>query len=395
MNSKLVAALSSLTLLIAGCGGESSNDTTEQDSSGTILTGIFIDSKVANIGYKTETQSGVTNNHGEFRYVAGENVSFSIGNLDLPTAKAKGVITPMTLAAHPSIYHETATNIAMLLQSLDEDGIAENGIRIAEGAAEAAPAEINFNSDSASFSNNAAVINMVANSGAFKTELITASDAQAHMQTSIDTLTPHIGAWSSVNDNQASRLILLANNTFIYAENDAELPNGVEFGTYSYDASRSELTFDIQFDSNGPGEDSGVGDIGTPVTTDAHFSNNNSTLAIVGGAITLNADTFSSSMEGLWSFRQGTAVFHLALYSDNTFLIVQSKDNAPQGLQLGSYQYNSSTKEITLSRSFDDTEQGDSLGEGNELEDMMMALEVVNNHTLSLMNDGLILSRSL
>ena len=100
-------------------------------------------------------------------------------------------------------------------------------------------------------------------------------------------------------------------------------------------------------------------------------------------------------MEGLWSYRQGTAVFHLALYSDNTFLIVQSKDNAPQGLQLGSYQYDTSSKNMTFTRSFDDAYEADNLGSGNEAEDMIMAIEVINNHTLSLMNGGLILFRSL
>ena len=42
-----------------------------------IETGVFIDSAVGGLKYQTATQSGLTNSSGEFKYIAGENVTFS------------------------------------------------------------------------------------------------------------------------------------------------------------------------------------------------------------------------------------------------------------------------------------------------------------------------------
>ena len=48
------------------------------------LTGKFVDGPVANLGYRTATQSGRTNANGEFLYQSGETVTFFIGAIELP-----------------------------------------------------------------------------------------------------------------------------------------------------------------------------------------------------------------------------------------------------------------------------------------------------------------------
>ncbi len=395
MNHKLVMALSCFSLFIAGCGGDSGNDTTNEDEAITTLTGVFIDSKVANISYQTETQSGTTNIHGEFTYLAGENLTFSIGELELPTVKAMGVITPMTLAGHSSIYNQTATNIAMLLQSLDENGILEGGITIPVDAASAASASIDFTATTADFINNAAVTNMVANAGINRASLVSATSAQQHLQDSINELMPYVGAWSLVSETQESHLVLFADNTFIYAENDAELPNGLEYGHYSYDNRNGDLTFSISYDNNGPGEDSGVGDIGTDVTTDTALSNNNNTLKILNGAMTFSAQNLdSSSIVGAWSPVDSNQKLQIILFDDNTFLIAESANKDPNGLQLGRYSYDASAAEITLSLTYDDTRDGSGIGSSDE-DIIMDAVLSDDKNTLSLMNGGVILNRAL
>ena len=55
---KIKALILSSVVLLANCGGGGS------DSPST-LTGVFIDSPVINIGYRTATQNGDTNSRGE------------------------------------------------------------------------------------------------------------------------------------------------------------------------------------------------------------------------------------------------------------------------------------------------------------------------------------------
>ena len=130
----------------SGCGGSSDKDpdppgpeemsdppaTTEVVPE--TQTGIFIDSPVAGINYTTETQSGVTNPQGEFSYIDGETITFSIGDISLPSTLATSIMTPLTLVGTNKVNDISAVNIARFLQSLDEDGDPSNGITINEMA---------------------------------------------------------------------------------------------------------------------------------------------------------------------------------------------------------------------------------------------------------------------
>lgn len=391
---RLLALISSLSLILSGCGGSGSSP--ESDKAGglkTLKSGIFLDSKVANINYKTESQAGSTNIHGEFKYYAGESITFSIGDLELPKVKASGVITPMTLAGSASIYNQTATNIAILLQSLDEDGVLSGGITIPDSANLSAPSAINFSQATNEFINNNSVINMVANAGAHKTSLVSAASAQEHMQTSLTSLTPYIGAWSSITDKSEQYLILFADNTFIYAENDDQLPNGLESGRYSYESYDDNLILSILYDNNGPGEDSGVGDIGTDVITAIELSDSNSQLKLLNGELIFNSESLiGESIVGAWSPTMGSD-FQLVLFSNNKFLIAQTSKSNPNGLQLGTYVYDSSAEELTLTLTYDDASEPVTID--GITEDIVMDAVLIDQNTLSLMSNGLILNRSL
>lgn len=145
-----------------------------------ILNGVFIDSAVAGVNYNTESQSGSTDDSGAFTYSAGEQITFSIGTLLLPSAAAQNVISPVDLAVGSDDTAATITNIARLLQSLDLDGDPDNGIVIPPDAAQSA-APIDFDVSVENFENDAAVINLVANSGSSNTTLISAAEANAHL----------------------------------------------------------------------------------------------------------------------------------------------------------------------------------------------------------------------
>ena len=100
-----------------GGGGGSSNPTS---------TGVFIDSPVINIGYRTETQNGVTNSRGEFKYHPGETITFFIGDLEFPPVLAGERVTPLDMADTDDITHPMVINIARLLQTLDKDGLSDS-----------------------------------------------------------------------------------------------------------------------------------------------------------------------------------------------------------------------------------------------------------------------------
>lgn len=189
------AVLATLCSSIIACGGGSSDSESDNSSDTTVLTGIFLDSAVEGASYSTATQSGTTNAQGQFNYIAGEQVTFSIGDTQLPVVNAAPQVSPVEMAASSSDPSATTTNIARLLQSLDTDGNPDNGITISPTAA-ANAASINFNVSEDQFSNDTDVINLVANSGSITTTLVSADAANAHLN---DTL----GISNTVADNVA------------------------------------------------------------------------------------------------------------------------------------------------------------------------------------------------
>jgi hypothetical protein len=125
-----------LLLTLTACGGGGGDSTTATE---TVSTGAFIDSAVEGLQYETATRSGTTNSLGEYDYLAGETVTFSIGGIVLGSAIAGSVVTPLSLV--PDATNATnpmVTNIVRLLLSLDSDGDPDNGITISSEVTTAA-----------------------------------------------------------------------------------------------------------------------------------------------------------------------------------------------------------------------------------------------------------------
>lgn len=68
------AILLSTSLMLTACGGSSSSSKDSSEDLNTTKTGVFVDSPVANIAYRTETHSGFTDSNGEFLFENGETV---------------------------------------------------------------------------------------------------------------------------------------------------------------------------------------------------------------------------------------------------------------------------------------------------------------------------------
>lgn len=128
MNKQFLITGVSTALLLAACGGGSSSSSGEQQ-------GRFIDSAVKGVSYTCSSgKTGLTDSNGGFSCPKDDTVTFAVGGIVLGTVAMQGVITPYTLQTSSA----AALDIAQLLQTLDEDGNAENGLQISHQARELA-----------------------------------------------------------------------------------------------------------------------------------------------------------------------------------------------------------------------------------------------------------------
>ena len=167
MNKQILSIVVSASFL-TGCGGGS--DSSPSSPPPELQTGVFTDSPVKGLYYETETQSGMTNELGEFTYIEGETITFKLGGSLLGVSKAQGIITPFTLTGVKALRNqreitnaflsptpnsfEKAINIATLLQGLDIDGNPENGIDLGSAHQNLANLNIQLLQKSTSFTNN-------------------------------------------------------------------------------------------------------------------------------------------------------------------------------------------------------------------------------------------------
>lgn len=110
----------------------------------TILTGQFLHTPTQGVRYTTATQAGITDANGHFQYLEGEVVSFFIGGLLLGEATGNSNVSIFDLvegadavtgnalrqSIDKSIPFNRVINIATLLQTLDRDNNAENGVTL-------------------------------------------------------------------------------------------------------------------------------------------------------------------------------------------------------------------------------------------------------------------------
>ncbi len=234
----------------------SSSSGTSSSASGPAqtLTGVFLDSAVAGIGYRTETKSGVTNSLGEFDYVEGENVIFFIGDLELPPAPAKGVVTPADIAAAKhddnAAVAITKTNILQLLQTLDEDGDPSNGIQLSEAADSKFKADNLPDITSVTFDTDVV---------AFLPEgvsLVSESDALEHFDRTLKSQL--LGSWVySEGEGKRNVLTFIDSSRYIiiheHDDEESQRPGSVEYGEYEWNPEAGQLAVALIGESDADG----------------------------------------------------------------------------------------------------------------------------------------------
>lgn len=105
----------------------------DDSDDGPVQEGVFLDSAVAGLAYRTATLRGVTDARGVFQYREGEWVAFSVGDLELGQAMGRSVVGPRDLTIDGDHQpHHVTVNTCVFLQTLDADGNPRNGIEIPE-----------------------------------------------------------------------------------------------------------------------------------------------------------------------------------------------------------------------------------------------------------------------
>lgn len=167
IHARAVFLVLALAFLVA-CGGSSSSGKDEPS----VVQGQFIDSVVIGLSYKTATMSGFTDDQGRFSYRRGEMVRFFVGDVFVGEAMGQAIITPVELVAGAvDENNDQVLNIAVFLQSIDEDGDESNGIKITKAVNdEAVGKNIDFTLAAGDFDADGAIqiliSSMIASNGA-------------------------------------------------------------------------------------------------------------------------------------------------------------------------------------------------------------------------------------
>jgi len=179
-----------------------------------LQSGTFVDAPVAGLAFATPSFSGTTSAGGAFSYQPGETVVFSVGSIVLGSATGRSVVTPLHLVAGAAdVTDQSVTNICVFLQTLDEDGDLNNGIKINNRTAAVVAATaggLNFNQTPESFAADATIVALLAalnlnNAAGFTSNetggrvLRSAAEARAHMLATLSARKAVVTALGTVN----------------------------------------------------------------------------------------------------------------------------------------------------------------------------------------------------
>ena len=175
--TKTLGSMVLTTVLLGGFSGcTDSNNVSD-------VTGYYLDSAVEGVDYTTDGSTRQTGTDGSFTCATNATVTFKIGDLVLRTLS--GVVNGQKVI-------ETDDKIITLLQSIDVDGNATNGIQITPEVKTAvitwlngATTIDNNTSDAGKLNNILALETALVNAGVTTASSVTLAEAQAHIATTV------------------------------------------------------------------------------------------------------------------------------------------------------------------------------------------------------------------
>lgn len=202
MRKHMIHKMTAIAILaigsLVGCGGGGGS------GGASTKTGYFIDSAVEGLEYTSGSTTGITGADGSFKYEEGKPVTFKIGNMVLGSLTVTNSrVFPIDLVSGAADEtHPKVSLMAQILQTLDSDGDASNGITITQSTRRAINQAIEIAvSDPAAVTDAINQLINTATSGRANT-LISDTDAKSHLQTNL--LTEYLGTWTGSytgNDN--------------------------------------------------------------------------------------------------------------------------------------------------------------------------------------------------
>lgn len=361
-------------LLLSACGGGGSDDATGTTTPPPPVvgsaTGVLTDAAVQGVAYSASPSgvTGTTDAQGQFRYTPGDSLSFSLGALTLASGvPAAALVTPIELAGGSS---DKLRNLLVLLQSLDQDGNAANGITIGAAAAAAVTAGLDLTQAPAAFAaagNAALTAAMVA--GGITRAITSSAAADAHFQGQATALLAS-QVWVGRFENDAVVVVQRfgSNGTQLNAQIGAAEDggsSGLEFGSVqasAVDARGFAIEPVLEIDTNG--------------TWGLSHLSACERIAFPGGLLTYReapancvtdtsttlrkADNEPGGLVGVWAVESATELKTqtLVFWKDGRFAMVDPVgDDQPDscggpGVEFGTYSYNATTlafKVLTVS----------------------------------------------
>jgi hypothetical protein len=180
----LLAVVLTALVTVLGSGGSSGGGSSQSE-------GTFNDAFVEGVDFSSGDNSGQTDGRGAFPYDSQPGqptmVTFSIGGIVLGTGEAKPFMSPIDLVPGATDVNDPqVTNIAQVLQTLDDDDDPTNGITITQAIRDAA-AMMNFDFSSPTFDTDVAmdIATLTALRTAGPRMLVSDSDAQNHLNNTL------------------------------------------------------------------------------------------------------------------------------------------------------------------------------------------------------------------
>lgn len=347
----LLSVVSVMALTLTACGGGGDGGTQPLAAPST---GVVTDSPVQGLPYSSRPSglSGLTGQNGEFLYRSGDSVTFSIGGQQIGVAPGQPQITPFTLLGRTSVSsvtHEWPVNLAQLLLALDT--VPGTDTITLPTTLPTIPSTTCFTCSNFDTEMAAAGISIVPE-----------VDAIAHLQSQFAIW----GSWaatSTLNDLQV--ITFMPDGAFILAH-DADPSvtgsvDGMERGTYQWNATTNELTYTIAMDTDGPG---GLSSLTSSLTPPYRFvigpSGNSAVLHFgphVGDPIAFTRVIDATKpFVGAWKLEAPIGGFStvLTVFSDGTFTVASDAiDTEPAGMERGTYVYDAIAGRVTFTTTVD------------------------------------------
>jgi hypothetical protein len=351
-NSLSVVSVMALTLTACGGGGDGGGTQPVAAPS----TGVFIDSPVQGLSYSSAPSglSGLTGPNGEFLYRAGDRVTFSIGGYVLVGMDASPVlgqtqVTPFIFLGNtsvPSVTHVGPVNLARLLLALDT----------VPGGETIAPFQQRH-----LYCQCLRILGLRFLTPRWQTWGFDRLGGRCHR-----TPSEAVAIWELVyrrHMNELQVITFLPDGTFICTMTAlvAGSVDGMERGTYQWNATTNELTYTVAVNTDGTGALSHPSASQTPPYTFVidptgntavfHFGPNVSNQIVFTRVIDAN-----NLLVGAWKvpvFESGLFPV-LTFLPDGTFTVATDQaDSDPAGMERGTYVYDATTGNVTFTTTVD------------------------------------------